>query len=88
MAPRMSRESALGCRVFEGQSSLGSSVGSLYSTKSFEPGPGDKQGCGKAAPVPVQPPVHGASGCAGRRHQMMCGMALVLVLRLRHAQHG
>ena len=41
---------------------------------------------GKAAPV--QPPAHGASGCARRRHQMLGGMALVLVLRLCHAQHG
>ena len=38
---------------------------------------------GKGAPV--QPPAHGASGCAGRHHQMLGGMALVLVLRLRHA---
>ena len=41
---------------------------------------------GKAAPV--QPQADGASGCAGRSHQMLGGMALVLVLRLRHAQHG
>ena len=41
---------------------------------------------GKAAPV--QPQADGASSCAGRRHQMLGGMALVLVLRLRHAQHG
>ena len=41
---------------------------------------------GKAAPV--QPQADGASGCAGRSYQMLGGMALVLVLRLRHAQHG
>ena len=46
---------------------------------------------GKASPdacAAVQPPAHVASGCAGRRHQMLGGMALVLVLRLCHAQHG
>ena len=36
----------------------------------------------------MQPQADGASGCAGRSHQMLGGMALVLVLRLRHVQHG
>ena len=41
-----------------------------------------------AKAAPLQPPAHGASSRAGRRHQVLDGMALVLVLRLRRAQHG